>query len=61
VHSFFNIFTYGFHEGASIDARDHSGKRPKDYLKRNAMPSVKSTIIYIKYAVISKMRELHKD
>ncbi|CAB3998980.1 Ankyrin repeat domain-containing SOWAHC [Paramuricea clavata] len=30
--------------GASIDARDHSGKRPKDYLKRNAMPSVKNKL-----------------
>ena len=30
-------------KGANVDARDYSGRRPKDYLKRNAMPSVKST------------------
>ncbi|XP_028391858.1 ankyrin repeat, SAM and basic leucine zipper domain-containing protein 1-like [Dendronephthya gigantea] len=29
---------------ACVDARDNSGKRPKDYLKRNAMPSVKNKL-----------------
>lgn len=31
--------------GANVDARDHSGKKPKDYLHRNAMPSVKDKLL----------------
>ena len=38
----FSDFYVRFLKGANVDARDYSGKRPKDYLKRNAMPSVKS-------------------
>ena len=33
-----------FTEGASVDVRDYSGKRPKDYLRRNAMPSIKDKL-----------------
>lgn len=29
---------------ASVDVRDHSGKKPKDYLHHNAMPSVKDKL-----------------